>query len=133
MANHEEAGLMFNELSQETQLEIYKNWQDNQDEAISRLVEIANAKGKVGYDAETVKSFIEEFFAEIEKYDENDDLELSAAELSAVSAGKGRNLAGKKVDTVKTIAGEDVANALLTIQNGIRSIFGTQPDGTNKK
>ena len=122
MANREEAGLLFNELSQETQLELYKNWQLNQDEAVSKLVEIAKDKGKVGYDAETVKRLIEDFIAEVEKHDESEDLELSAAELSAVSGGGG--LGTKKISWTKKNISADLAAVMDDVRDGIRSIFG---------
>jgi len=38
MANLKEAASLINELSQDTQLELYKSWQSNQDTAVSRLV-----------------------------------------------------------------------------------------------
>ena len=87
MASLKDAASLINELSQETQLELYKSWQHNQEAAVSRLVEIAQEKGQTGYDSATVKRLIEEFIAEVQKNDENEDLELSEAELSAVSGG----------------------------------------------
>ena len=87
MANLKAAASLISELSQETQLELYKSWQHNQDAAISRLVEIAKEKGKTGYDSATVKRLIEEFIAEVEKSDENEDLELREGELASVSGG----------------------------------------------
>ena len=87
MANLKEAASLINELSQETQLELYKSWQHNQEAAVSRLVEIAKEKGKAGYDAETVKRLIEEFIADVQKNDENEDLELREGELASVSGG----------------------------------------------
>ena len=87
MANLTEAATLINELSQETQLELYKTWQSNQEAAVSRLVEMAEEKGQTGYDAATVKRLIEEFIAEVEKNDENDDLELKEGELTAVAGG----------------------------------------------
>jgi len=87
MANLKEAASLINELSQDTQLELYKTWQSNQEAAVTRLVEIAKEKGQTGYDAETVKRLIEEFIAEVEKNDENEDLELNEGELAAVAGG----------------------------------------------
>ena len=89
MASLKDAASLINELSQETQLELYKSWQNNQEAAVSRLVEIAKEKGQTGYDAATVKSLIEEFIAEVQKNDENEDVELREEELSAVSGGCG--------------------------------------------
>ena len=88
MANLKDAASLINELSQETQLELYKSWQHNQEAAVSRLVEIAQEKGQTGYDSATVKRLIEEFIAEVEKNDENEDVELSEGELAAVSGGQ---------------------------------------------
>ena len=85
MANLKDAASLINELSQEMQLELYKSWQHDQEAAVSRLVEIAQEKGQTGYDAATVKRLIEEFIAEVQKNDENEDLELREEELSAVS------------------------------------------------
>ena len=96
MANLKEAASLINELNQETQLELYKSWQHNQDAAISRLVEIAKEKGQTGYDSATVKRLIEEFIAEVEKNDENEDVELSEGELAAVSGGKRDPFLGEK-------------------------------------
>ena len=97
MANLKEAASLINELSQETQLELYKSWQHNQEAAVSRLVEIAKEKGKAGYDAETVKRLIEEFIADVQKNDENEDLELREGELASVSGGKsGTIIRGKR-------------------------------------
>ena len=87
MANLTEAATLINELSQETQLELYKTWQSNQEAAVSRLVEMAEEKGQTGYDAATVKRLIEEFIAEVQKNDENEDLELKEGELMAVAGG----------------------------------------------
>ncbi len=87
MANLKEAASLINQLSQETQLELYKTWQSNQEAAVTRLVEIAKEKGKTGYDAVTVKKLIEEFIAEVEKNDENEDLELREEELMAMAGG----------------------------------------------
>ena len=87
MANLKEAASLISELGQDTQLELYKTWQSNQDAAVSRLVEMAKEKGQTGYDAVTVKRLIEEFIAEVEKNDENEDLELKEGELSAVAGG----------------------------------------------
>ena len=89
MANLKEAASLISELSQDTQLELYKSWQSNQDAAVSRLVEIAKEKGQTGYDAVTVKKLIEEFIAEVEKNDENEDLELKEGELAALAGGHG--------------------------------------------
>jgi len=50
---------------------------------------MAKEKGQTGYDAVTVKTLIEEFIAEVEKNDENEDLELKEGELSAVAGGHG--------------------------------------------
>ena len=88
MANLKEAASLISELGQDTQLELYKSWQSNQEAAVTRLVEIAKEKGKTGYDAVTVKKLIEEFIAEVEKNDENDNLELKEGELAAVAGGK---------------------------------------------
>ena len=77
MASLKDAASLINELSQDTQLELYKSWQHNQEAAVSRLVEIAEEKGQTGYDAATVKRLIKEFIAEVQKNDENEDLELS--------------------------------------------------------
>ena len=87
MANLKDAASLINELSQETQLDLYKSWQHHQEAAFNRLVEIAKEKGQAGYDAGTVKRLIEEFVAEVQKNDENEDLELSEGELAAVSGG----------------------------------------------
>ena len=87
MANLKAAASLISELSQETQLELYKSWQHNQDGAVAKLVEIAKEKGQTGYDSATVKRLIEEFIAEVEKNDENEDVELSEGELAAVSGG----------------------------------------------
>ena len=87
MASLKDAASLINELSQDTQLELYKSWQHNQEAAVSRLVEIAQEKGKAGYDAETVKRLIEEFIADVQKNDENEDLELREGELASVSGG----------------------------------------------
>ena len=87
MTNLKEAASLINELSQDTQLELNKTWQSNQDAAVTRLVEMAKEKGQKGYDAETVKRLIEEFIAEVEKNDENEDVELKEGELTAVSGG----------------------------------------------
>ena len=87
MASLKDAASLINELSQETQLELYKSWQHNQDGAVAKLVEIAKEKGQTGYDSATVKRLIEEFIAEVQKNDENEDLELSESELAAVSGG----------------------------------------------
>ncbi len=113
MASLKDAASLINELSQETQLELYKSWQHNQEAAVSRLVEIAKEKGQTGYDAATVKRLIEEFIAEVQKMiaigaennvsftveevktylreldeeDEFDDVELNEAALAAVSGG----------------------------------------------
>ena len=87
MASLKDAASLINELSQDTQLELYKSWQNNQEAAVSRLVEIAKEKGQTGYDAATVKRLIEEFIAEVEKNDENEDLELREGELASVSGG----------------------------------------------
>ena len=87
MASLKDAASLINELSQDTQLELYKSWQHNQEAAVSRLVEIAQEKGKAGYDSATVKRLIEEFIAEVEKNDENENVELSEGELAAVSGG----------------------------------------------
>ena len=88
MANLKEAASLISELSQDTQLELYKSWQSNQYAAVSRLVEIAKEKGQTGYDSATVKRLIEEFISEVEKNDENEDLELNEGELAAVAGGK---------------------------------------------
>ena len=97
MANLKEAESLINELSQDTQLELYKSWQSNQDVAVSKLVEMAEEKGQTGYDAVTVKRLIEEFIAEVEKNDENEDLELKEGELAAVAGGTdGAMKAGKQ-------------------------------------
>ncbi len=87
MSSLKDAASLINELSQETQLELYKSWQHNQDGAVAKLVEIAKEKGQAGYDSVTVKRLIEEFIAEVQKNDENEDLELREGELSAVSGG----------------------------------------------
>jgi len=87
MANLKEAASLINELSQETQLELYKSWQLNQEEAVSRLVDMAKEKGQAGYDAATVKRLIEEYISEVEKNDENEAIELREEELSVVSGG----------------------------------------------
>ncbi len=87
MANLKEAASLISELSQDTQLELYKTWQSNQDAAVSRLVEMAKEKGQTGYDAVTVKRLIEEFIAEVQKNDENEDVELNEGELAAVAGG----------------------------------------------
>ena len=96
MANLTEAATLINELSQDTQFELYKTWQSNEDAAVSRLVEMAKEKGQTGYDAVTVKRLIEEFIAEVEQNDENEDLELREAELAAVSGGKRDPFLGEK-------------------------------------
>jgi len=41
------------------------------------LVEMAKEKGQIGYDAASVKRLIEEFILEVQKNDENEDVELS--------------------------------------------------------
>ena len=87
MASLKDAASLINELSQETQLELYKSWQHNQETAVSRLVEIAQEKGQAGYDATTVKRLIEEYIAEVQKNDENEELELRVEELAAVAGG----------------------------------------------
>jgi len=51
--------------------------QNNQEAAFRWLVEIAKEKGQAGYNAATLKRLIEEFIAELQKNDENEDLELS--------------------------------------------------------
>ena len=48
---------------------------------------MAKEKGQAGYDAATVKRLIEEFIAEVQKNDENEDLELKEEELTAVAGG----------------------------------------------
>ena len=88
MASLKDAESLINELNRDTQLELYKSWQHNQEAAVSRLVEIAQEKGKAGYDSATVKRLIEEFIAEVEKNDENENVELSEGELAAVSGGR---------------------------------------------
>ena len=87
MASLKDAALLINDLSQDTQLELYKTWQSNQDAAVSRLVEMAKEKGLKDYYAVTVKRLIEEFIAEVEKNDENEDLELREEELMAMAGG----------------------------------------------
>ena len=87
MANLKEAASLISELSQDTQFELYKTWQSNEDAAVSRLVEMAKEKGQTGYDAVIVKRLIEEFIAEVQKNDENEDLELKEGELMAVAGG----------------------------------------------
>ena len=83
----ESLSALFAELNPETQLELYKIWQDNQDAAVSRLLAVAKKKGQEGYDFETVKRLIEEFITEVEKNDDDNDIELTETMLSAVAGG----------------------------------------------
>ena len=100
MANLKEAASLINELSQDTQLELYKTQQSNQEAAVNRLVEMAKEKGQTGYDAVTVKRLIEEFIAEVEKNDENEDLELKESELTAVAGGSSFSIYCENKDLV---------------------------------
>ena len=61
--------------------------QNNQEGAVRWVVEMAKKKGQAGHDAATLKRLIEEFIAEVEKSDENEDLELREGELASVSGG----------------------------------------------
>jgi len=87
MASVNEGESLISGLSQDTQLELYMSWQTNQEETIARLVEIAKENGQKDYDAATIKRLIAEFTTDIEKDDENEDLELNSEELTAVAGG----------------------------------------------
>jgi len=87
MASVNEGESLISGLSQDTQLELYMSWQTNQEETITKLVEIAKENGQKDYDAATVKRLIAEFTTGIEKDDENEDLELNSEELTAVAGG----------------------------------------------
>ena len=117
MASLKDAASLINELSQDTQLELYKSWQSNQEAAVSRLVEIAKGKGKAGYDAATVKRLIEEFIADVQKNDENEDVQISEAELTAVSGGCGPGADGKRLATRKN---DKAWGAAMAERNAIR-------------
>ena len=58
------------------------------------------AKRQTGYDSVTVKRLIEEFIADVQKNDENEDVELREEELAAVSGGWGQS-SGRKAKTAK--------------------------------
>ena len=114
---------LFVELNPETQLELYKIWQDNQDAAVSRLLEIAKEKGQEGYDVETVKRLIEEFITEVEKNDDDIDIELTDTMLSAVAGGGiGSNKWQAQIMASKTRSNaiqikDNVENAMMKERN----------------